>query len=172
MNALDKTVERVSALISDKRPDLQVISVDEFAEMMMADFQRFKATSMFYGPVIILISIQIVIATALAMAFSRRRELAVLRTTGIGAAQVRLLFIIESTLVSVLGAVAGYLFSLLAAQAIFKGRSVNLLPGVAAAVSSRHLVRRDVADVLSVTPWFFQKYCRGCFFVRRVHSRS
>ena len=130
--------------------------MDELAEMMMADFQRFKATSMFYGPVIILISVQIVIATALAMAFSRRRELAVFRTTGLGAAQVRLLFIIESTLISVLGAVAGYLFSLLAAQSLFQGRSVTLLPGivavlvtaVVAAVCSRYVVLRDVADVL------------------------
>ena len=97
--------------------------MDELAEMMMADFQRFKATSMFYG---------------------------------LGAAQVRLLFIIESTLISVLGAVAGYLFSLLAAQSLFQGRSVTLLPGivavlvtaVVAAVCSRYVVLRDVADVL------------------------
>lgn len=118
--------------LAERMPNLQVLSADDLGKVMIADFDRLERTASYYTPVMILASVLVVVVTALAISQSRRRELILLRTIGVCAANVRVLFVAECTAVACLGAVAGTVASLLLGAAFFRGYMLNLIPGAAA----------------------------------------
>jgi hypothetical protein len=153
---LDKAAAKLRGGIADAGLNLQVLTADDFAMLMAADFGRFRRTASFYTVAVILISALIVVASSLSSIYSRKRELALLRTVGLGADQVRQLFLWESTLVSAVGAGVGYLLSALMAGAMLRSVATTPLPAltavvvtvVVAAASSGSVSTAGVADAL------------------------
>lgn len=153
---LDKAAAKLRGGLPDAGQNLQVLTADDFAQLMAADFGRFRRTASFYTVAVILISALIVVASSLSSIYSRKRELALLRTVGLGADQVRQLFLWESTLVSAVGAAVGYLLSALMAGAMLRSVATTPLPAltavvvtvVVAAASSGSVSTAGVADAL------------------------
>lgn len=114
--------------LKERAPDLAVMSVDDFGEIMIADFAKMEQTAKFYTPVIILLCSQIIVVTSLAIARSRRRELALMRCLGLSIRQLQALFVVECLSVAVMGSAAGLAFYALMSRSMFRAYMLNLWP--------------------------------------------
>lgn len=153
---IDRAAATLRASLTQTDQALQVLTADDFARMMAADFDRFRRTASFYAVAIVLVSALIVVASSLSSVYSRRRELALLQTVGLAASQVRQLFVCESALVSVVGAGVGYLMSGAVAGMMFRSVVTTPLPALTAVAvtvmvagaSSGSVAAAGVADAL------------------------
>lgn len=120
--------------LAESHPELQVLSVDDLGALMIADFGKLEQTAAYYTPVMILVSVLIVVVTALAMRRARQREMSLLRTIGLSSEQVRVLFIVECLAVAVLGALVGVGGSAMLCSMLFGAYTVNVMPALVAVV--------------------------------------
>ncbi|KAF0193476.1 MAG: putative ABC transport system permease protein [Bacillota bacterium] len=127
---LQKESQKLAEVFASAMPTLKVVTVDELGELFISDFIHLRRAAAYYVPVMLFLSVQIVVATALALAISRRRELAVLKTLGLSHNQLYLLFIFECLTISFLSALLGLLLSKVLAQALFNSMSVSSTPVV------------------------------------------
>lgn len=117
----------IRAKLSDL-PGIKAFGSEEISEMFVADFARLRTAANYYMPLITLISCQIIIATALALVISRRRELALLRAIGVSFRGVWSLFVLECTVVSIIACGIGTAAASVVAQSLFGFSGVSLLP--------------------------------------------
>lgn len=129
---IEQGKQDLAAALAETHPELQVLSVNDLGDLMIADFAQLEQTSSFYTPVMILVSVIVVVVTALAMRQARKRELVLLRTIGLSASQVRSLFIVECTAVAVLGALVGVGLAIMLSSMLFSAYTINVLPAIAA----------------------------------------
>lgn len=120
--------------LTKSHPELQVLSVDDLGALMIADFAKLEQTAAYYTPVMILVSVLIVVVTALAMRRARQREMSLLRTIGLSSEQVRVLFIVECLAVAVLGALVGVGGSAMLCSMLFGAYTVSVMPALVAVV--------------------------------------
>ena len=157
MSEAKKTLQ---AALERHLPALAVMSVDELGEMMIADFGKLERTARFYTPVIILLCTQIIVVTALAIAHSRRRELALLRCLGLSCRQLQTLFVVECLAVAVMGSAIGLSGYIMISRSIFRAYIINLWPvGVAlavtmlvAVVAAKQVVKGELASDMLRNP--------------------
>ncbi len=107
-------------ILLDRFPQLEATTIDEFvAEQATADLVPLRDAAKRYIPIVLGISLMVVIASALAVVQSRRRELGMLRVIGMSAGQVRALFLLEATFAAVLACTVGLVVSKLASYLLF-----------------------------------------------------
>jgi len=125
---LPREVTRLTELFAVEFPSLQLITTDKFAEMLISDFASLRRAASYSVPVMLLLSIQTIVATALMLAISRRRELALLRTMGLSLAQLHVMFVMECLAIAVLSSAAGFFLSRALARFLIGSASVSTAP--------------------------------------------
>lgn len=134
---LSDSVDQLRAEIARTGLPFQVMSSEDIGRLMIADFQSLESLAGYYTPAMCLVAVIIVLATGLALAANRRRELSLLRSIGLGVAAMRALFFWECLFVVLAGALLGTVAAALATQAQFGYAVWNPLPaGIVIAISS------------------------------------
>jgi len=160
--ALPGLQANVGNRISDLRARLEaempvkVTSIDEAYFTNNYALDQLRKAAGLYTPILLIIALQVVIATALAVVHSRRRELSLLRIIGFSKRKVWLLFTLECTLSALTACIVGYVLSALVALTIFQSANISILPFVLALLSavlvsmvvSKWAVDRSIPSVL------------------------
>lgn len=152
---VDDRVETLRARLDAEMPGLQAVTIDDMASGIYGLEELRKAAGI-YTPVLLVIALQIVVATALAIVQSRKKELSMLRIIGFSTRQVWLLFAMETTLSGALACALGVVLAKVLAFAIFQSGAVSLLPfflalgasTIVAAIIGIFAVSSSVPDVL------------------------
>lgn len=100
-------------------PQLRARTIDEIIANLGADLEPLRDAAKRYVPIVLGISLMVVVASALAVVQSRKRELSMLRVIGMSARQVQTLFLMEATLATLLACAVGLLLSKLASHMVF-----------------------------------------------------
>lgn len=153
---LDDRVEMLRALVAEEMPGLRVATVDDFGEYVAADLVPLRDAAKKYSPVLLLISLQVVIATSLAIVHSRRQELSILRIIGFSYRRIWLLLTLECAFSFFLACALGLAGAKVAAYLLFESSAVSLAPFVYAFLASlivsvlvgRRAVASSVPEVL------------------------
>lgn len=153
---IDDRIDTLREKLALEMPELSAITVDDYGEVIAEDLVPLRDAARKYSPVLLLISLQVVIATALAVVHSRRRELSILRIIGFSYRKIWLLFTLECLLSSALACGLGLIGSKVAAYFLFGSSAGSLMPFVSAFVASilvslvvgRRAVSNSVPSVL------------------------
>lgn len=146
----------LSRSLADGGLGLQVISAQFVGELLISDFARLKDTASLYFPVTVLLSGFITSVTCLTLMTSRRRELALFRAIGQSRRQLAAQFAAETSIISLLGGLLGYLLAHGLALIFFRSAgSITMVPVlaaflVAALVSSLMTRSREFARLTEV----------------------
>ena len=120
--------EGLRSRLTTEMPEVAVMSVDEYFKANIYGLDQLRKAASLYTPVVLLIALQVVIATALAVVHSRRRELALLRIIGFSYRKVWMLFTLECTLSALTACGLGVVLAKLAALTIFHSANISLMP--------------------------------------------
>lgn len=153
---VDGRIDTLREKLASEMPELSVYTVDDYGEIVAEDLVPLRNAAQKYSPVLLLISLQVVIATALAVVHSRRRELSILRIIGFSYRKIWLLFTLECLFSAALACGLGLIGSKIAAYFLFDSSAVNLTPFVFAFLASlfvslvvgRRAVSNSVPSVL------------------------
>ena len=133
---VDSRIELLREKLAAEMPELSVFTVDDYGEIVAEDLVPLRDAAQKYTPVLLLISLQVVIATALAIVHSRRRELSILRIIGFSYRKIWLLFTLECLFSAALACALGLIGSKITAYFLFGSSAVSLLPFVFAFLAS------------------------------------
>jgi len=104
------------------------LSLDQFFDEEFEMLQQLKDAAGLYTPILLIIGLQVIIATALAVAHTRRRELTLLRIMGFSYKQLWLLLTLECTLSALTACGIGIVLGKLVAFILFQSAAISLLP--------------------------------------------
>lgn len=115
---------------------LRVLTLRDLGEMLIGDFQKFEQMADYYAPVMLLVAVQIVLVNAVALAMSRRKELALLRTIGFSLRQIQLMFVSECFLTAAAGGLIGTGLAGGLALTMTKNPAVSVTPFVISVITT------------------------------------
>lgn len=136
---VDDRVDVLRSRLAVEMPELEAVTVDQFGELVADDLVTLRQAATRYTPILLVIALQVVIATALAVVHSRRRELSLLRVIGFSNRQVWLLFTLECSFSALIACGIGLVAAKITAYIIFQSSAVSLAP-FALAMSASILV--------------------------------
>lgn len=113
---------RLRSTLEQRFPELMAITVDEWASQMSVDLLPLRDSARQFLPLVLGIAMLVVVATALAVVQSRRRELSLLRVIGLSSRQVWLLFVLEAAIAGIIACAGGILIAKLIGYLIFAAR--------------------------------------------------
>ncbi len=127
---LDDRVQQLRDRLAQEMPELEVMTVDDYARLEQSNMLELQAAAGSYTPIVIGLALLSVAATALALVQSRRRELALLRIIGMSKHQVWLLFVTECVFSAVLALLLALLLLIMGADVLLRTGSIPLTPFV------------------------------------------
>jgi hypothetical protein len=136
LDGVDALKARLEERIAERGLPLKVHTVLELGRVLIGDFERFERMATYYTPVMLFVAIQIVLVNAIALALSRRKDLALLRTIGISIRQIQVMFVLECILSAVLGGLLGTGLSAVLSLSVAQNAVLNLTPFVLTLVAT------------------------------------
>lgn len=127
---LDDRVQQLRDRLAQEMPELEVMTVDDYARLEQSNMLELPAAAGSYTPIVIGLALLSVAATALALVQSRRRELALLRIIGMSKRQVWLLLAVECVFSAVLALLLALLLLTMGVNVLLRTGSIPLTPFV------------------------------------------
>lgn len=121
---MDSLKAKLEAEITERGLPLRVLTVIDLGRMLIGDFEKFEKMADYYSPVMLFVAIQIVLVNAVAIALTRRKEMALLRTIGFSLRQIQIMFVSECFFSALVGGLLGTAM----AVGMTQGGSVSYTP--------------------------------------------
>jgi len=125
---MDSLKASLEAEIAERGLPLKVLTVVDLGRMLLGDFEKFERMAAYYSPVMLFVAVQIVLVNAIALALTRRKELALLRTIGFSLRQIQLMFVTECFFSALVGGLLGTALASGLALGMAKNASVSYTP--------------------------------------------
>jgi len=153
---MDSLKAILEAEIERRNLPLQVLTIVDLGRMLIGDFEKFEQMADYYAPVMLLVAVQIVLVNAVALALTRRKELALLRTIGFSLRQIQLMFVTECIFSALVGGLLGTALASGLALGMAKNASVSYTPfiltlittTVVSSITTLVLTRGSLSQVL------------------------
>jgi len=114
--------------IAKRELPLRVLTVVDLGRILLGDFEKFERMAAYYAPVMLFVAVQIVLVNAVALALTRRKELALLRTIGFSLSQIQVMFVTECFFSALIGGLLGTGIASALALAIAQHALVSFSP--------------------------------------------